>query len=165
MHEQIILSKLVSHDRDALTAVKDLIFCTAYESEHAAQAQAVKPPAGIGAGGVLGMFRSSVPSSAPAPTAAVQPKVLTKSQSAYSTRQMSRDVDVNPYTDPNQRHIDPKDCPPNTLRGELVALMTSLDTQIKRIVAEFVFLLCANDGKPADPLKTLSCADSVACSE
>lgn len=45
--------------------------------------------------------------------------------------------------------MDPTDVPIGTLRYYLVKLMISLDSQLKRCVAEFLFLLCAEDGKCA----------------
>lgn len=43
--------------------------------------------------------------------------------------------------------IDPVDAPYNTLRGQLVKLMISLDTQVKRCISELLFTLCNEDGK------------------
>jgi hypothetical protein len=43
--------------------------------------------------------------------------------------------------------MDPTDAPPDSLRGRLLRHMTSLDSQLKRCVAEFLFLLCGEDGE------------------
>jgi hypothetical protein len=43
--------------------------------------------------------------------------------------------------------MDPADAPPDSLRGRLMHHMTSLDSQLKRCVAEFLFLLCGEDGE------------------
>eukprot|EP01032_Pedospumella_encystans_P019394 gene19394-22046_t len=45
----------------------------------------------------------------------------------------------------NQAKMDPTDVPPGTLRYYLIKLMISLDSQLKRCVAEFLFVLCAED--------------------
>lgn len=81
--------------------------------------------------------------------------LIKKSQSQYVSRSPnpgSGESGVKSDDDSQQsvkytNNIDPRDCPVNTLRYELVKLMTSLDVQVKRIVAEFVFTLCNNDGK------------------
>jgi hypothetical protein len=43
--------------------------------------------------------------------------------------------------------MDSTDAPPDSLRGRLLRHMTSLDSQLKRCVAEFLFLLCGEDGR------------------
>ena len=47
----------------------------------------------------------------------------------------------------SQAKMDPTDVPPGTLRCYLIKLMISLDSQLKRCVAEFLFVLCLEDGK------------------
>ena len=47
----------------------------------------------------------------------------------------------------NQAKMDPTDVPPGTLRYYLIKLMISLDSQLKRCVAEFLFVLCLEDGE------------------
>jgi len=49
--------------------------------------------------------------------------------------------------DINQAKMDPTDVPPGTLRCYLTKLMISLDSQLKRCVAEFLFVLCLEDGE------------------
>ncbi len=49
--------------------------------------------------------------------------------------------------DSNQAKMDPSDVPPGTLRYYLTKLMISLDSQLKRCVAEFLFVLCLEDGE------------------
>lgn len=43
--------------------------------------------------------------------------------------------------------MDPTDIPPNTMRCELIKLMTSFDSNIKRCVAELLFALCKDNGE------------------
>lgn len=43
-------------------------------------------------------------------------------------------------------NMDPNDCPPGTVRHDLIKLMTSFDPNIKRCVAEFIFSLCQDNG-------------------
>jgi hypothetical protein len=50
--------------------------------------------------------------------------------------------------------MDVIDAPENTLRARLIAKMTSLDTNIKRCVSEFLFFLCNENSKL--PLSFLS---------
>jgi hypothetical protein len=46
------------------------------------------------------------------------------------------------------KNMDVIDAPDNTLRARLIAKMTSLDTNIKRCVSEFIFFLCNENSKP-----------------
>jgi hypothetical protein len=43
--------------------------------------------------------------------------------------------------------MNPTDCPPGTLRAELVGYMTSVDTNLKRITAELLYTLCMQNGR------------------
>ena len=43
--------------------------------------------------------------------------------------------------------VDPRDAPRGTLRGELAHLMISLDSNVKRCAAEFLYVLCNEDGQ------------------
>lgn len=45
----------------------------------------------------------------------------------------------------SKKSIDPTDAPSNTLRGELIKLIISIDSNVKRCVSELIFKLCNSD--------------------
>lgn len=170
---QIVLSKVVAQDSQALAYVKHLIFPNPYPGPAAnipsASLDAIPPgptPASIARSvskdesspvksrGLFGGFGQS--STSPTPTTGA-PNSLRKTQSHYISSNNEEDALAaalsgaggagTPASGISQHSIDPKDCPVNTLRYELINLMTSLDTQIKRIVAEFLFALCQKNGE------------------
>jgi hypothetical protein len=81
---------------------------------------------------------------------------MSKHHSLYLS-QIKSYIFPTPYTpppaslslSPSQKHrpMDPTDMPVNSLRYELIKLMLSLDSNIKRCVSEFLFTLCHEDGK------------------
>eukprot|EP01039_Chlorochromonas_danica_P009546 gene9546-10551_t len=163
----IVLSKVVAQDSQALAYVKHLIFPNPYPGPAAntpsAPLDVIPPgptPASIARSaskdesspvksrGLFGGFGQS--SNSPTPTTGAT-NSLRKTQSHYIPSNNEEDALAalsggggagTPASGISQHSIDPKDCPVNTLRYELINLMTSLDTQIKRIVAEFLFALC-----------------------
>lgn len=59
------------------------------------------------------------------------------------------------------KHMHPADCPDNSIRAALIGLMTSIETNIKRCVAEFIFLLCHEN---SEPLSLLHLLPHLSCS-
>lgn len=162
---QIVLSKMVNKNRDAHAVVKQLIFPNAYPLPGAAPtaniassalAATEAPPKS----GSLGLFAPPNRAFKASSSSTATGNILRKTQSDYIPRNApaSTIADAKSAFEESDtkpaNHIDPRDCPNNSLRYELIKLMTSLDTQIKRIVAEFVFSLCNNNGKQHTPFSS-----------
>ncbi|RYH20518.1 hypothetical protein EON65_23240 [archaeon] len=155
------MSKLISFDSKTLERVKRIIFPSPYsgppQNTHISAVSNISHALAAPNRTFVGkLYNSGKEGSADAKAAAGNNSLMKKSQSHYVSRSPNLGSGESVKSDDDSHrsvkytsNIDPRDCPANTLRYELVKLMTSLDTQVKRIVAEFVFTLCHNDGKCA----------------
>lgn len=154
----IVLSKLVSRSPAALAIVRQLIFPNPYQPSEGSAGPAVTSSEAAPKLSALSLFaanRTFKATPASSTSSGATESSLRKAQSLYIPRLGPQGggagQDKHAADDGDAKaasgNIDPRDCPPNSLRYELIRLMTSLDTQIKRIVAEFVFILCNNNGK------------------
>jgi hypothetical protein len=148
----IVLSKLVKYDKKAQQRVKLLVFPTHYYDDR--DEKTFKD--NNSRSGVSGTTMAAGPKqSALALTSTSFASVRKAQQHSYYNLPMARVTATNEEdsirsakaTATSSNNMDPRDCPVNTLRHELIKLMTSLDTQIKRVAAEFIFSLCDNNGE------------------
>ena len=61
-----------------------------------------------------------------------------------------------PYSsESNAKAVDPTDVPEGSMRALLIKCMISVDTSIKRTVAEFLYLLCDENGMYDKPISAI----------
>ena len=121
---QVVLSGLSSHHTDAKALIKSSIFPDPWVRD---------PASGAGA------------EAEPATVADITPS----GDSVFSTTSNNGNGNGvgSSVTATKKKGIDPTNAPADTLRGRLIRHMISLDSQLKRVVAELIFLLCDEDGE------------------
>jgi hypothetical protein len=137
---QIVSMKVIKSDERSFQIMKRLVFPNPVSSHPVTAGgdptttatttttSAVKA-AGTGGGGVSSSLFSSSSSM----------RVQTLSSSA-SAAHVGKDKDHHKTN--SSGNMAPADCPENSIRFALIQFMTSVETNIKRCVSEFLFLLC-----------------------